>query len=234
MKLLRIFMLATIGFVIGCGSGDPQTIEPYKPKRRPYRPLTRTKPVIENPQNGSLWTSSGEGGNYFSDVRAYGVNDIVTIRIEEKASAQRSAQTILGNNSKLGVGASLKGMLGNTSSSVTGGVEQLMAGQSERSLDAAGETKRSDDIRFTVAGTITKVLPNGNVYIEGERVVLVNTEEHHFRISGVARPEDIERDNTIPSEKLAQAHIEFVGRGNITKEQERGWLANFLHYVWPF
>jgi flagellar L-ring protein precursor FlgH len=162
------------------------------------------------------------------------VNDIVTIRIEEKASAQRSAQTTLGNNSKLGVGASLRGILGNSSSTVTGGVEQLMAGQSERSLDATGETKRSDDIRFTVAGTITKVLPNGNVYIEGERVVLVNTEEHHFRISGVARPEDIERDNTIPSEKLAQAHIEFVGRGNITKEQGRGWLANFLHYVWPF
>lgn len=234
MKYLRILLLGTIGFVMCCGGGNPQTIEPYKPKRRPYRPLTRAQPIIENPQNGSLWTSSGEGGNYFSDVRAYGVNDIVTIRIEEKASAERSAQTTLGNSSQLGVGASLRGVLGNSSSTVTGGVEQLMAGQGERSLDATGETKRSDDIRFTVAGTITKVLPNGNVYIEGERVVLVNEEEHHFRISGVARPEDIERDNTIPSAKLAQAHVEFVGRGNITKEQERGWLANFLHYIWPF
>jgi flagellar L-ring protein precursor FlgH len=234
MKILRLLLLSCIAFSIGCGSSTPKTIDPYKPKRRAYRPLTRTKQVIEKPQNGSLWTSGSEGGNYFSDVRAYGVNDIVTIRIEEKASAQRSAQTTLGNSSKLGVGASLRGMLGSNSSQVTGGTERLMSGESERALDASGETSRSDDIRFTVAGTITKVLPNGNVYIEGERVVLVNTEEHHFRISGVARPEDIERDNTIPSEKLAQAHIEFVGRGDISKEQERGWLANFLHYVWPF
>ena len=101
-------------------------------------------------------------------------------------------------------------------------------------MNREAETTRSDDVRFTIAATVTRVLSNGNLYLEGHRVVLVNEEEHHFHISGVARPEDIEQDNKIPSYKLAEAHVEFTGRGNITNEEQAGWFGRFLHHIWPF
>jgi len=161
------------------------------------------------------------------------VNDIVTIRIEETATATRGAQTSLGKTGNLGLGAGMLGVLGTNSSSNTA-TNRLLSVSSDKQVESAGETTRTDDVRFTVAGTVTRVLENGNLYIEGQRVVLVNEEEHHFHISGVARPEDIERDNAIPSFKLAEAHVEFTGRGPISNNEKQGWLTRFLHHVWPF
>jgi flagellar L-ring protein precursor FlgH len=81
---------------------------------------------------------------------------------------------------------------------------------------------------------VTKVLPNGNLFIEGHRVILVNAEEQHFYISGVVRPIDIDQENSVKSAMVADAEIEFVGRGVLTDNQRQGWLSRFLSWVWPF
>ena len=78
-----------------------------------------------------------------------------------------------------------------------------------------------------------KVLPNGNLFIEGHRVVLVNHEEHHFYLSGVVRPVDIETDNSVTSALIADAEIEFTGRGAISEKQEAPWLQRGLDFVRP-
>jgi len=77
-------------------------------------------------------------------------------------------------------------------------------------------------------------LSNGNLFIEGHRVVLVNDEEHHFYISGVIRPVDIQSDNSVESGVIADAEIEFTGRGVITDKQSPGWLNRTMDYVSPF
>ncbi|HEY5284846.1 MAG TPA: flagellar basal body L-ring protein FlgH, partial [Polyangia bacterium] len=93
---------------------------------------------------------------------------------------------------------------------------------------------RSESFTATVPAVVMKVLSNGNLFVEGHRAILVNSEEHHFYISGVVRPIDIDQLNSVKSSVVADAQIEFVGRGELTDNQKQGWLSRYLGWMWPF
>ena len=93
---------------------------------------------------------------------------------------------------------------------------------------------RTERLVATVPAVVKKVLPNGNLFIEGHRVVLVNSEEQHFYVSGVIRPIDIDGDNSVKSSLVADAEIEFTGRGVMTENQQKGWMQKYLGWIWPF
>ena len=70
--------------------------------------------------------------------------------------------------------------------------------------------------------------------IEGHRAFLVNNEEHHLYISGLVRRDDINDRNELASDRIAEAEVEFTGRGVMTNQNRQGWLARILDVVWPF
>jgi flagellar L-ring protein precursor FlgH len=107
-------------------------------------------------------------------------------------------------------------------------------GTGESSFQGGGSTNRSERLVATVATVVKKVLPNGNLFVEGHRVVLVNQEEQHLYVSGVVRPIDIDQENSIVSSRIAEAQIEFVGRGVVSDNQNQGVVGRFLHFLWPF
>ena len=104
----------------------------------------------------------------------------------------------------------------------------------ESTFAGQGRTSRSDRLQATVPAMVRQVLPNGNLFVEGHRVVLVNREEHHFYISGVIRPEDIDGTGQVRSSRMADAQIEFTGRGDMTAGATKGWFTRMLDYIWPF
>lgn len=201
-------------------------VEEYEPKRRTYAPIVADDPGRAVRDDGSLWSDRNQASTLFTDVRAYGLNDLVTVRIIEQAKARRDANTRLDRSGGMGIGFGASG---------SGGLDQSFDANanSSNSFNGRARTGRTEDVEFTVAGTITQVLPNGNLFIEGHRVVLVNDEEHHFYVSGVARPEDIRRDNSILSHQLADAEIEFTGLGVMSEQQKPGWLTRFFRIVNP-
>ena len=52
-------------------------------------------------------------------------------------------------------------------------------------------------------------------------------------MSGVIRPEDIANDNSVNSSVIADAQIEFVGRGVLSDNQSQGWLMRLLAAINP-
>jgi len=211
----------------GCSS--TRHIEDYTAKRRSYEPIVAEDPGRSVRDDGSLWANRNQAATLFTDVKAYGLNDIVTVRIEERASAERDAATAIDRGGSFLFGADAAQKLEESGLAS----DRLLEVASENSFSSAGRTGRSEDVRFTVAATVTQVLPNGNIFVEGHRVVLVNEEEHHFYISGVARVEDIRRDNSIASFQLADAEIEFTGLGVLTEQQKPGWLTRFFRFINP-
>jgi flagellar L-ring protein precursor FlgH len=63
---------------------------------------------------------------------------------------------------------------------------------------------------------------------------MVGEEEHHIYVSGIVRRVDIADDDSVPSSRIADAEIEYTGRGDISDTQRRGWLSRTLSKLWPF
>lgn len=75
-----------------------------------------------------------------------------------------------------------------------------------------------------LSARIIKVLENGNYFIYGNKEVLVDGEKQILKVSGVIRPYDIERNNTIQSKFLADAKIEYTNLGHLSDSNKRNSL----------
>ena len=62
----------------------------------------------------------------------------------------------------------------------------------------------------------------------------VNNETQIITVSGIVRPMDIDTDNRIKSTYIADALIEYTGRGVIAEKQKPGWGSRVVDIIWPF
>jgi flagellar L-ring protein precursor FlgH len=63
---------------------------------------------------------------------------------------------------------------------------------------------------------------------------MINHEEYHLYVSGIVRPADIDDTNSVLSSSIADAQVEFTGRGDIADQNDRGWLKKILDTINPF
>ena len=85
--------------------------------------------------------------------------------------------------------------------------------------------------KMTMSAVIKKVLPNGNLVIEGTRFVKINKDIQTFILTGMVRKDDVRADNTVLSESLADADIKLEGKGPIADRQRKGILARLLDWL---
>jgi flagellar L-ring protein precursor FlgH len=111
---------------------------------------------------------------------------------------------------------------------------QLFATESEMSFTGSGKIARKGTLSATLPVRVKQELGNGDLYVEGTKVVMVGEEEHHIYLSGIVRTADIADDNTVPSSRIADAEIEYTGRGDVSDQQRRGWGSRLLARVWPW
>ena len=105
---------------------------------------------------------------------------------------------------------------------------------SKSGFAGAGDTARNGELSGSIAVRVTREMPNGDLFLEGTKVVLINNEEYHLYVSGLVRRVDIAQDDTIASSRIADAQIEFTGRGDIADQQRKGWLARIIESANPF
>ncbi len=183
---------------------------------------------------GSLWPESGRG--LFADFRAFRVGDLVTVRIDESSEAAGDASTKTERSSTESTG--LPNVLGLTASlqKMYPGLDptKLMEWMSESGFAGTGSTSRESRVLGSIAVRVKRVLPNADLFVEGTKVILINDEEVHIYVSGVIRAEDIEPNNAVSSSMIADAQIEFSGRGVLTDNQQQGWFAQLFSKIRPF
>jgi flagellar L-ring protein precursor FlgH len=223
---LLLAAVVTIGAAILLGCGGAAHINTYVPKQRSYDVAASSTKEAAASSPGSLWREGHQASMLFTDARALRDNDLVVVKVEEIADAQRMSNTDMTHSSDLDatVNAFIKALA--TAPQIKGSLATNFKGE--------GSTARTERLTATVPAIVRKVLPNGNLFIEGHRVVLVNSEEQHFYISGVVRPIDIDQENSVKSSMIADAEIEFTGRGDLTDNQKQGWLSRNLGWLWPF
>ncbi len=106
---------------------------------------------------------------------------------------------------------------------------------SKNAFKAKSDTKQSNLLQGTISVTVQKVFANGNLAIRGEKWISLNQGNEFIRISGMIRPEDIDKDNQVVSTKVANARIYYGGTGPLAESNEEGWLSRFFNSGWwPF
>jgi flagellar L-ring protein precursor FlgH len=236
---MRLYTQHNGALVIGlaasilCLSCGPQHIRPFSQRQRHYEPGA-SENAPKRLSDGSLWQDSSR--SLMADFRASRIGDLVTIRVDETPKASGDAATELNRDSSMSLGTSnILGLTRAISQAYPNlDTEKLIDLVSNTQFDGNGKTSRGSRVQASIASRVKQTLPNGDMFIEGTKVILVNDEELHIYVSGVIRPEDIEQNNTVLSSLIADAQIEFTGRGDLADNQRQGWLTRILSAINPF
>jgi len=189
--------------------------------------------IVSNGYGDSLWHSSYKGKSLFSDDKATGIGDIITIVIKETTSAKRSSETTTSKDvsnkgsitSWLYPQTASKGMLAHD-----GELPSWEYG-TEKDFTGKGAINESDALTAKISAKVIDVYPNGNLLIQGSRVIAVANDKKKIIISGVVRRNDVTPENTIDSTLISDAQIYYEGKGPIADNQRRGvftWLRDML------
>ena len=168
----------------------------------------------------SLWADSVGGESMlFADHKARNVGDILTIVISETTTA---SMTKASNNSKSG----------QTSLNAGVGIFGFLAAASASGSDSfKANGSATNTNRATGRVTVTEVLPNGNMVVEGTQSIWQNNNEHKITLRGVVRRDDVSYANTVPSTQVADATIHFDGKGPINAKQRQGILTQIFNFL---
>jgi flagellar L-ring protein precursor FlgH len=176
-----------------------------------------------------LWCISAVSGadiySLYTDHRAMKDDDILTVLVMEEAKAGSESGTNTSKKHKVGVDG-IKG------SGVLDFIPNFgVSGGTELGYDGQAGTSREGSLVATVSARVIKVMQNGNLVIEGNKIVEINDEKEILKLKGVVRPQDIEADNTIYSYNIADAEITYSGKGTVRNGQRPGLISKFLNWL---
>lgn len=183
----------------------------------------------------SLWT--GDRGSLLGDRRAVQRGDILTVVIEIDDSASISNSTDRSRNGSENLSIpNLFGVPQRVDEALPDGASLSAAVDlnSNSSFSGDGSVRRNEQLELRIAATVTGVMPNGVLAIEGSQEVRVNFEMRELLVSGFVRPADISRQNEITYDKLASARISYGGRGQISDVQQPRIGQQVADIILPF
>ncbi|MDX1837088.1 flagellar basal body L-ring protein [Legionella taurinensis] len=217
-----VVSLSIAGLLSGC-----ELLNPPAPGNSPD--FAPTYPVTPDNKQGRVT----QGAIYnaetalplFETPRARHAGDIVTVLLVEKTDAQKKATTMQTKNDKSQI----------VNGSFLGRPIALGAGYSldfdlnaKRQFMGDARSIQNNKLAGSISVTVAKVLANGSMLIQGEKWVSINQGHEYVRVSGMIRPQDISPDNTVRSDRIANARIAYGGTGQINNVNAQGWFSRFI------
>ena len=215
--LLLLLVVALSFAVAGCSFRGP-----------PREAFAATWPDVEPPAkrtDGAIY-SEGRDIPLWENATARRVGDIITVRLLERTNASNSSSTSTSKSTE----AALDGpkVLGRP---VTLAGTPILEGSigNESSFDGAGSSKQTNRLDGDITVTVVRKLPNGNLFVRGQKWITINQSREFVRLQGMVRPFDVGPDNSVPSWRVADAEIAYGGRGTLANANQPGWLHRFFN-----
>lgn len=195
--------------------------------------------IPDIPRAGSLF---GTGDRpLFADRRAMKPDDLITIIISENASAN-FATTKAYNGTSGGVSTPPSLQYGGNDEEQKKIAQELndmsaytlTKANNTTNFTGGGNQNHTDSINATITARIIKVLENGNYFIAGQKEILVDGEKQILQVSGVVRPYDVEKNNSVRSSYLADAKIAYRSLGPISQTRTKSPVSDGIESFWPF
>ncbi len=169
---------------------------------KPDPVVTRVLPPPTPRTDGAIY-QAGQQMELFADLKARRVGDVLTIRLTESTNASKSAETKTAKTTAVQHDRphhSRQDLHG-------GGRSAHHDTERRRQLRRTGSSTQGNSLAGSLTVTVVDVQPNGNLVVQGEKTLRLNQGEEFVRVAGVVRSADIATDNTVTSDKVADAHI---------------------------
>ncbi len=202
----------------------------------PSQPPVIPGPSDDPPPTIQSMQRKGQAGGVFvqdaswsltSDSRAFRTGDVVTVVLEETTQASKKADTSFDKSGNVAV-KPVVGFGGKTLKTDLGaGVQRDFAGTSS--------STQQNTLQGAITVIVQEVLPNGLLRVNGEKSLYLNQGEEFVRLRGYVRSADIDADNRVSSQRIANARIAYSGTGVLADANSPGWLTRFFTGPWmPF
>lgn len=205
--------------LVGCATRPPELIQPADS----VPDFLMSAPP--KPQAGGLFVAHSATG-LLADQRAHRIGDVLTVLLEEETQASKKANTETSKGSSVGIqppilaGKSLKADL-------------TLEGSSK--FKGGGSSTQQNALSGAMTVIVQQVLPNGLLYIKGDRGLSLNQGDEVLRLSGYIRATDVDLHNRVSSLRVANARISYSGHGALSDANEAGWLTRFFQSpLFPF
>ncbi|TCP61346.1 flagellar L-ring protein precursor FlgH [Rhodovulum bhavnagarense] len=189
-----------------------------------YAPVFPAAPAAtpEGLSTGAIFRG-GKGGLFATDRRAAEVGDVLTVELTEDFAARKSQDASTAKTDSFSI--DLPGPF-DDAASLQSGTDQNFAG--------SGSASQSNSLRGRVSVNVVRKYPGGILAIMGQKKLTLNNGDEYIRLSGLVREADIGADNVIPSDRIANAEIKYIGAGQIADAGQQGWLREIMNTVSPF
>lgn len=199
----------------------------YRVEQQTFTPATPVPPAQIPPTSGSIY-AAGTDIRLFEDRKANRIGDILTVRLAEQTNATKNSQTTTDKSTE----ATLANPTVFGRALTKGGVPLFEGSLSgERSFDGKGSSSQSNSLAGDITVTVVEKLANGNLKISGEKWVTLNQGQEFIRLSGIIRPDDIEPDNSLLSNRIANAQITYSSKGVLAAANRMGLISRFFNSV---
>lgn len=195
--------------------------------------IVATMSLYNNAQAESLFALS-TSQNYnaspkslFAGVRAMGIGDLISIKIEESL---RTTDTMAYNSDKSS----------NTVDNFTTYIKNWLpfykidpannfGGQN--TVENSAATTRNLVFGDTISTQVVQMLSNGNMMVQGKKTLVNNNERVDLIVTGVVDPRWIDQNGQISSTKVANLQFALSGRGSLSRGQNEGVINRVIKYL---
>ena len=218
MKRILITGLALL--ITGCATSPNKDVGRDESPEELFELMALPMPNVapQEVSHGSLYNASYNISLY-EDRMAYMVGDILTVILDESTKSSTTSGTDFRKDNS--VGLSTPNIFGRS-------VDGLDMGM-DRQFKGGGSSSQQGMLDGSITVSVLKVLPNRTLLVRGEKWLTLNQGDEYIRVSGLLRPEDIMQDNTVSSQRLANARLVYSGEGPIAEANEAGWLMRFFN-----
>ncbi|MDA9556690.1 flagellar basal body L-ring protein FlgH [Vibrio sp.] len=222
--LTQVMILACTLFIVSGCSVRQEFVPPSKDDEKFAPPKLDYSDTTHS--GGSLFQANTDY-SFFTDTRAYQVGDILTVSLDEETKSEKEADTSYGKDSNLGFDVDI----------VSGGWTEDREGtlSGERGFAGTASSSQGNKLEGAITVMVHDVLPNGALLVKGEKWLILNQGEEYIRLTGIVRVEDIGNDNSVSSQRIADARISYSGTGTLADSNASGWLSQMFNSPWfPF
>ena len=203
---------------------------PALAKKAPKETFEATLPVaapaVAGPATGGIFNASMGYAPLYGGTRARMVGDALTILLVERTNASKT----VGSQSQRDGGISLTPPKAGPFSVNP----DALNASNNSSFKGSGNASQTSTLSSTLSVTIAEVRPNGTALVRGQKRMLLSQGNEWVQVSGIVRLIDIDENNTIESTRVADANIQYSGKGALQRASKQGWLGQFFNMISPF